>query len=541
MTISTSFQRRKEPRVATQLQAEILVASQDGAEKIIPCQVLDLSRHGVCFEAEEGLFTSGVRSRVRFEFPKASHASVTLKPVRQRPSVLGRAICAAELMFDRESERRKLHTYLSSLGGSVRERRVGERRNAAAAHQLERRVTNRRKDYGVFRECASFASRVGDWKSTYTIFRQTEATHPARIVINGRELISFGTNDYLGLSHDPRVKEAARKAVERYGTSAGSRVLNGTLNLHEELEQGIADFKGTETALVFGGGYLANIGILTGLLKKDDVVFIDEKVHVSVIDGCIFSAAKIVPFRHNSIDDLGRKIQRVKGSRNLLIVDGVYSIEGDLARLPEIQALASAHHIPVMVDDAHGFGVLGPRGAGTADHFHMNGHIELDMGTLSGVLGGIGGFVACQKYIGDYLRHFSKGFLFTTSLPPATTAGLLEALRILKTDESLRTRLWSNMHQLKEGLKELGFKISATESAIVSILIGHEQTTYEIVRSLEDRGVYVSSFIRPAVKRGEARIRMTVSSAHSQQDISQALDAFKSVRPAIDLAIEKHG
>jgi glycine C-acetyltransferase/8-amino-7-oxononanoate synthase len=219
----------------------------------------------------------------------------------------------------------------------------------------------------------------------------------------------------------------------------------------------------------------------------------------------------------------------------------VYSIEGDLAHLPELHALAATHNIPMMVDDAHGFGVMGARGSGTAEHFHLDGQIDLDMGTLSGVLGGIGGFVVCKQYIADYLRHFSKGFLFTTSLPPATTAGLVEALRIVRREPELRDRLWKNVHKLKVGFKDLGYQISDTESAIMSILIGNEQDTYRIVRQLEERGVYVSSFIRPAVKRGEARVRVTVSAAHSEEDIAVLLSAFRALKPTVDSAIKANG
>jgi 8-amino-7-oxononanoate synthase len=330
------------------------------------------------------------------------------------------------------------------------------------------------------------------------------------------------------------VKEAAIKALERYGTTAGSRVLNGTLELHEQLEQRLADFKEAESALLFTGGYLANVAILTALLKKNDIVFLDERAHASIIDGCVFSGAKLVPFRHNSVEDLRHKVQRAEHRRSIIIIDGVYSIEGDLALLPQILELATEEAVPLMVDDAHGFGIMGQRGSGTAEHFGLNGRIDLDIGMLGGALGGVGAFVACKKYVADYLRHFSRGFLFTTTLPPSTTAALLEALEIMKLDKALRAKLWSNVEIVKEGLAGLGYKISATESAIVSIPIGNEQTTYDLVRMLEANGVFVNAFIRPAVKRGEAKIRLTITAAHSDSDIAQTLEAFEKIRPEFD-------
>ncbi len=534
MMMSTSFQRRKEPRYEVPLQGAVLAPRSGGAPEEVPCAIVDISRHGVSFKAPTGVLSGGTLARLKLTLSEGVSLPTLIRLLRQSPLGEGNTHYVAELSFETEKERRKIHTYISSLNGKdIAERRKGKRRGGTSIQGIERRVRDRRRRYGVFEDCASFASRAPTWKSSYTLFRRTESTAAARINVNGRELISYGSNDYFGLSHDPRVKEAAIRAVERFGATAGSRVLNGTLGLHEDLERALAEFKGAETALLFTGGYLGNIAILTALLKKGDVIFLDERAHASIIDGCMFSGAKLVPFRHNSVEDLQGKIERMEHGRSLIIIDGVYSIEGDLARLPEIYRVAREECIPLMVDDAHGFGVVGPNAAGTAEHFGLNGAIDLDLGMLGGALGGVGAFVACKSYIGDYLRHFARGFLFTTTLPPATTAGLSEALRIIRSDAALRARLWSNVEEMKAGLNQLGYRISPTESAIVSLFIGNEQTTYDVVRLLEEKGVFVNAFIRPAVKRGEAKVRLTITAAHSKSDIALTLHAFGEIKPML--------
>jgi 8-amino-7-oxononanoate synthase len=350
-------------------------------------------------------------------------------------------------------------------------------------------------------------------------------------MVDGVPLLSFASKDYLGLTHHPRVKQAAIQALERFGTSTtGSRALNGTHPLHEELEQEIADFKGSESALVFPGGYFSNLAILSGILQKEDVVFVDEGVHVSIIDGCVTAGSRIVLFRHNSADDLAAKIKRYPYHRRLIIVEGVYSVDGDLGQLPDIRQVAVAHQIPLMVDDGHGFGLMGASGSGTAEHYGLKEGIDLDMGIFSAALAGIGGFVACKSYIRDYLKHFSRGVLFTTSMTPATTAGVLEAIRVIRTDPLLRGKLWQNVKRFKDGITDLGYRICQTGSAIISIPIGNEQNSYKMAHMLKERGVYVNVFRRPAVKRGEGKLRLSMSAAHSEADIDEALDAFKSLR-----------
>jgi 8-amino-7-oxononanoate synthase len=354
------------------------------------------------------------------------------------------------------------------------------------------------------------------------------------VSVGGRELISFGTKDYLGLAHDPRVKEAAIKALERFGTSvSGSRAMNGTHTLHEQLEHDLASFKRTETAVVYALGYLTNVGMLTALLGKSDVAFLDERAHGSIFDGCRYSGAKIIMFRHNSVEDLRAKIRWARASRCLIVVDGVYSVDGDLANLQKIRAVAREEGVPLMVDDAHGVGILGETGAGTTEYFGMLGDVDLDMGTFSAAFGGVGGFVACSKAVGDYLRHFSTGFTFTVGLPAPNIAAVIEALRIIRHEPALRARLWSNVSRFKADLERLGYPISPSHAAVFAIRTGDERTTYRLDRALRDHGVYVNSFCRPTVRRGEAILRLSVSAAHTDLDLEKAVEAFRAVRPLL--------
>lgn len=528
---STTFQRRKHPRYYTQLKGTLFMTMPEGRIAEVPCEVTNFSRYGLCFKTGRHFTSEGDLTNIQLSIPNGSATIVGVKTLRKAP-FKEETVYAGEISFPMEDTRRRIHTFLRTLGNDkLIDRRERERRKTTTIQELERREQDRRKKFGIFTECASFASRVKSWKAAYTYYQPAESNSPGRILINGRDLISLGSKDYLGLAHNPRVKNAAITALERYGTSTnGSRALNGTHPLHEELEKELAHFTGAESCLIFPGGYFSNIGILSALLKKDDVVFLDEDVHASIIDGCITGGAKTIFFKHNSAEDLEAKIRRFKAHRSLIITEGVYSVEGDLGSIPDLLEVATTHHIPIMVDDAHGIGVMGHNGAGTPEHFGLKGQFDLNMGIFSAALAGVGGFVACKSYIKDYILHFSRGILFTTSLTPATTAGLIEALKVIKDDPSLRARLWSNIKRLRISLKDLGYQLGPTESSIMSIHIGNEETTYKAVRMLEARGVYVNAFRRPAVKRGEAKIRISVSAAHSEEDISKVLEAFEETK-----------
>jgi 7-keto-8-aminopelargonate synthetase-like enzyme len=289
-----------------------------------------------------------------------------------------------------------------------------------------------------------------------------------------------------------------------------------------------------EDTLVFPSGYLANFAILTSLLKKGDIAYIDERVHASMIDGCLASGATIIRFRHNSPDDLDKKIARTRCSRSLILIEGVYSTEGDLCPLREIKELSARRGIPLMLDDGHGFGILGDMGAGAPQHFGLNGQVEIYVGLFSKVFGSLGGFVAASREVTDYLLRISRGIIFTTALPVAMAAGVLEGVRIVQQDRLLRNRLWSNVARMKEGLQSLGFFPTGGESPILTIRVAHEHTAYQAARALEALGVYVNTFVRPAVKRGESIVRLTISAAHTEADLETAIAAFATVKPLFD-------
>lgn len=542
MEIDTnSFQRRRHSRYSIN-QSVILLVNKEGRLINIPGEIINLSRYGLCLRIGDDISIENSETQVRFTFPNFPLITAGFKFSRKIDTNKGSIQLAGDLSFPDENVRRTLHSFLSTLKeDTIQENRKEERRRNTVAENENRRNGDRRRNLGIFTECTLFSIRSSSWRSQYTNYQPAESKRPGYITIKGRELISFASKDYLGLSHDPRVKEAAIKAIELYGTSVnGSRALNGTLPIHEELENELAKLKNAEAAIIFPGGYFTNIGIISALLKKSDIAFIDEKSHPSIIDGCLAAGARIIVFRHNSIDDLEKKIRRLKPSRSLIIAEGVYSVEGDLGNIPGILEVARIYGIPLMIDDAHGIGVMGKTGAGTVEHFGLKGEVDLDMGIFSAALAGIGGFVACKKYIADYLLHFSRGILFTTALTPSTTAGLLEALRITKTDPLLRDRLWSNIKRLRTGLRDIGYDLGPTESAVMSIQIGNEQTTYDIMRMLENQGVYVNAFRRPAVKRGEAKIRISASAVHSEEDITHTLNTFKEIKPKLDEKMKLH-
>ena len=543
----TTFQRRKHQRYGLSMPAEILIPGSSKIPEGLSCQVVELSRHGVRLEVALGIEQQHSLMQLRMAPPDSPSITASLELLHRESSGHAAFRYGGKLKFTSEEARRRMHAFLRTVGeDKAAERRIGDRREAADAkpsgmpegkNGSERRRDDRRRRFGIFDHCMSFATRLPDWKSTYTYYRHSESTRPARTSFNGQELISFSSKDYLGLAHHPRVKAAAAKAIERYGTTTWSRPLNGTFELLRELESELASFKGKQAALVFTGGYVANITILTALLGKGDRAFLDEKVHASIVDGCIASGVKMIVFAHNSEKDLERKLSRFRQDRSLIIVDGVYSIEGDIVNLPGIKALADSYRVPLMVDDAHGIGVMGPNGSGTSEHFGLKGKIDIEVGSFGASLAGMGGFIACDEAVRDYLVHFCDGILYTTNLPPATVAGVLEALRIIKTEPSLRETLWSNVRRFRGGLEKLGFNVGPSQSAVMTIEIGNERLTDDTVKLLETRGIAVNTFRRPMVRRGGAKLRMSVTAAHSEADIDRALEVFSWIKPTLDARI----
>jgi 8-amino-7-oxononanoate synthase len=378
-------------------------------------------------------------------------------------------------------------------------------------------------------------------------FRVLEGPAGPVVEMEGRERIMLGSNNYLGLTGDPRVKEAAREALERFGTGlTGSRFLNGTLSLHLELERELADWMGAEEALVFTTGYLANTGAIGTLLEPGDTVICDSGDHASILDAVSMSRARIRPFRHNRLDKLGTMLRRAEsdGGGVLVVVDGVFSMEGDLAPLPDIAALCREHGARLMIDEAHGVGVLGARGAGACEAFDCEDEVDLRMGTFSKSLASCGGFLAGPADVIDFLRVQSRSFMFTAAAVPAAIGAARGALSIIRSDEGpqLMAKVLDNARYLHDGLADLGYQVlepnrlpdgSEVITPIVPVLVGDDWRAVLLWKALYDAGVYVNVAIYPAVQRGGALLRTSVMATHEREHLDRALAIFERVKDEV--------
>jgi 8-amino-7-oxononanoate synthase len=384
----------------------------------------------------------------------------------------------------------------------------------------------------LFAKCAKAPEYESGLKRSghYLFFRKLESTQDSESVVNGKKVIMIGSNNYLGLTNHPRVKEAAIKAIEKYGTGcAGSRFLNGNLEIHEELEKKLARFFRKEAALVFATGYQTNLGAISALVQRNDFAIIDKDDHASIIDGCRLSFGKVQKFRHNDMDDLERVLEATRGKGKLIIVDGVFSMEGDMADLPGIVRLAKVYGARIMVDDAHAIGVLGKGGRGTAEHFGLENEIDLIMGTYSKSLAAIGGFVAGRADVISWIKHLARSMIFSASLPPALVAAVSTALDIIEEQPELRVRLWTNTHKMLKGFKTLGYDTGMSETPIIPVLIKDTMKTYQMGKLLFENGVFVNSVINPAVPPGRELLRTSYMATHTEEQLDKVLAAFEKV------------
>jgi 8-amino-7-oxononanoate synthase len=383
-------------------------------------------------------------------------------------------------------------------------------------------------------------------------FRTLQSPAAPVVEMEGAERIMLGSNNYLGLTADPRVMQGARDALERYGTGlTGSRLLNGTLDLHLELEREIADWMGTEDALVFTTGHQANVGTLGTILSPGDTVVADSGDHASILDGCLLSRAKLRPFRHNRLDKLEKMLERgdEDGGGVLVVVDGVFSMEGDIAPLPQIADLCRAHGARLMVDEAHAAGVLGARGAGTCELFGVEDRVDLRMGTVSKSLASCGGFIAGSAEVIDFLRITSRAFLFTAAAVPAAIGAARAALAVIRSDEGPRlfARVLDNASYFNGGLRELGFQVvepqrlpdgSTVTTPIVPVVVGDDWKAVLLWRALYDAGVFVNVALHPAVPPAGALLRTSVMATHDRATLDRALERFASVKQSFEV---EHG
>ena len=365
--------------------------------------------------------------------------------------------------------------------------------------------------------------------------RTVESPMDAHIVINGRNVINLCANNYLGLANDPRLKEAAKRAIDQYGIGPGAvRTIAGTMKLHLDLERRLAEFKHAEAVITLQSGFTANLATIPALVGRGDVIFSDELNHASIIDGCRLSRATIVAFAHADPDDLRRKIaETTEYGRRLIVSDGVFSMDGDIAPLPELQQIAEEHDILLMVDDAHGEGVLGKGGRGIVDHFDLHGKVDIEVGTMSKAFGVVGGLVAGRKVIIDWIRQRGRPFLFSSAMTVPDVAACLEAVDVLEASDELVRRLWDNAALVKRELAAMGFDIGHSTTPIVPVMLGEAPLAQTFSRALLDAGVFAMAIGFPTVPRGKARIRVMNSAAHSQTDLEEALAAFQSIGKAM--------
>ncbi|MFC0188817.1 glycine C-acetyltransferase [Fictibacillus aquaticus] len=356
-----------------------------------------------------------------------------------------------------------------------------------------------------------------------------ESEQDARVVINGKEVIQLSSNNYLGLTNHPKMKQAALESVEKYGVGTGSvRTIAGTLSMHEEFEQKLAKFKHTEACLVFQSGFSTNQGILSAILTDKDVVISDELNHASIIDGIRLTKAARRIYKHVDMEDLEAALKETQEYRKRIVVtDGVFSMDGNIAPLPKIVELAEKYDALVMVDDAHASGVLGENGRGTIDHFNLNGRVHIQVGTLSKAIGVLGGYIASTETLRNYLIHKGRPFLFSTSHPPAVIAASSAAVDVLLDEPEHMERLWENTRFFKEGLQALGFDTGISETPITPVIVGDDALTHKLSDRLLELGVFAQGIAFPTVAKGKARVRTIVTAKHTKEDLQAALDAFE--------------
>ncbi|NOY24000.1 MAG: pyridoxal phosphate-dependent aminotransferase family protein [Acidobacteria bacterium] len=371
----------------------------------------------------------------------------------------------------------------------------------------------------------------------YPYFRAISSEQDTEVVIDGKKMLMLGSNSYLGLTNDPRVKKAAADAVMKFGTGcAGSRFLNGTLAIHEELEERLAALAGKESALLFSTGFMVNQGVISALVGPHDYIITDQLDHASIVEGARLSFGRRVKFAHNDMGDLEKKIQVLSAdSGKLIAVDGVFSMDGDIADIPRLVEIAEAHGALLLVDEAHSIGVLGKHGEGATAHFGLSDRVQLIMGTFSKSLAAIGGFVASDKDMIHYLRHNARALMFSASPPPAMIAAVMAALDIMATEPERLARLWHNTERMKVGLKAMGFDTGASETPIIPVEIGDYMKTFEYCKALNDGGVFVNPVVPPAVRPNQSLIRVSLMATHTDEQIDRALEIFERLGKQMEL------
>ena len=382
----------------------------------------------------------------------------------------------------------------------------------------------------IFDKCYSFTRAEETMEmGMYPYFTPIQEIKGNKVKVNGVEMIMVGSNNYLGLLDHPQVMKAARDAVDKYGVATcGSRFLNGTLDIHVELEEKLAEFMKKEAALTFSTGFQTNQGIISTIVGRGDTVFTDRIVHASIIDACRLSYGGIYKFKHNDMEELERLLKSSEKNRGkLIVVDGVFSMEGDLADLPKIVELAKKYDAKILVDDAHGIGVMGKNGRGTAEHFGIENDVDLVMGTFSKSFASLGGFVAGGKKVISYIKHFARALIFSASITPASVATVLATLDIIQKEPERREKLWAITKKMKSGFQAMGYETGPTETPIIPAYIGDDEAGFMLWKLLREEGIFTNPVIYPAVAKGQSMIRTSYSATHSDEELNTVLDKFE--------------
>ncbi|MCD6579473.1 pyridoxal phosphate-dependent aminotransferase family protein [bacterium] len=384
----------------------------------------------------------------------------------------------------------------------------------------------------LFQKCFDFteAEKVRQL-GLYPYFTEISSAQETEVIIDGKKVIMLGSNSYLGLTYHPKVRQGAIDAIEKYGTGcAGSRFLNGTLDLHRELEEKLAEFLHKDAALLFSTGFQTNLGVIAGITNKDDFIIADKLDHASIVDGCKLSYAKTFRFNHNNPEDLEKKLQQVpEGRGKLIVVDGVFSMEGDIAPLDKIIPLKKKYGARILVDDAHSVGVLGDNGRGTSEYFGVENDVDIIMNTFSKSFASLGGYVAASNEVIEYLKHFSRPLIFSASLPPSVLGSVSAALDILKSEPWRRKRLWEITEYMRKGFNDMGFHTGDSVTPIIPVRIGDMMTTFKMRKMLLENGVFVNPVVPPAVSPTDCLIRTSFMATHTNDQLDYVLDKFNNI------------
>ncbi|MDR6782219.1 8-amino-7-oxononanoate synthase [Pedobacter africanus] len=374
-------------------------------------------------------------------------------------------------------------------------------------------------------------------KGLYPYFRAIESGQDTEVMIDGKKVLMFGSNSYLGLTNHPKIKEASKAAIDKYGTGcAGSRFLNGTLDIHIELERRLAAYVGKEAAVLFSTGFQVNLGVISCLLDRNDYLVLDEYDHASIIDGSRLSFSRSIKYAHNDMDDLRKKLSRLpEDAAKLIVADGIFSMEGDLVNLPEIVSIADEFGANIMMDDAHSLGVIGLNGAGTASHFGLTDKVDLIMGTFSKSLASLGGFIAGTEETIEFVKHRARSLMFSASMPPGAVASVIAALDIIESEPERIDKLWANTNHAKKLLVEAGFDIGHTDSPIIPVYIRDNDKTFLVTNILNENGIFVNPVVSPAVPSDSSLIRFSLMATHTFEQIEEAVEKLSAAAKEVQV------